>query len=799
MLLSITSARGSKRGPPNMEPARRTRKWFTRRGLAAEARALDVVVCGGAWHGGRGHLRRRCRCGDEETPFHRYWSCPRLGEMVDDDGASITESTQWLRQEFEGRVGEYSCLWGRGILPRSLVDPGPQLAPDEVVIDVAGDFSGTFGDSAVAYSDGSGGPKHAPSSAPVAGSGLATAHWHIDGDKLTVRSVALAASAVPGGQTVPRAELWATCVAAGEASRGGGGELRADAAYVVDTWNSEQRLQKARSTANGGLWARLARTTADRDVHLRITKVKAHVKPADIIRNGGSVVDYIGNHLADAAAGTVAEKMLSGSNRAAAIARWESRAFEIARRLARIEAWHWRQPTETVYLPPEPLAPWEPPDPRQLQSRLQAQVEEQGHVLRRMKGLMVCSRCLKKRQAHNHRFWTTTLCRPKWAVRRTQREPEARERCNTRRMEERRDIEDIGVELAEHDNTEHVDGEHDRELQEDCVDMSNGLGNSGYGDDQQGGDVDGEGQDEGAYGDDQVYVAGGTYAGNLPEPPSSSAEGAASHRLQEEAGRGACHGHGHNAAEQTEPKRRRIGDGAADGDEDPFGYDGLGFDDAEARGDDTGEAEPASSPPPSAPPQPAAAEVAAAAFGAQLEDTPPTQPPHASAEEEELTRKTRRKMVLEKLAEVRKRRRVEAGATLAAWSIVSAAIDVRELDSVLVHEGPPPFEVHPGHALLACGGYYGCIRCGHVVGWQRHAQLGAPCRGNCPRGSVRAIRRLSKGLHPSARGDEGDTSQWPSGERSPRPLRLRAAPVKLCASVRHCFPFFFSSFSCLDA
>ncbi len=199
--------RGLEEGLPQLEPARKARKWLTRRGLAAEARALDTVLCGGAWHGGRANLRRRCRCGEEETPFHRYWSCGKLSDVVDENGNRLVHSTQWLRKEFENtQLSKYECLWGRGILPRSLIEPEPPPDPDEVRPRAAGNFENALKSADVADSDGSGGPASAPQSSPMVGSGLAAAHWMEDANGLTLQEAAVLSSPAPGQQCVPRAK-----------------------------------------------------------------------------------------------------------------------------------------------------------------------------------------------------------------------------------------------------------------------------------------------------------------------------------------------------------------------------------------------------------------------------------------------------------------------------------------------------------------------------------------------------------------------------------------------------------------
>ncbi len=84
---------GLAEGIPSIEAAREARRWLVKHHRAAEVKALDQVVCGGVWCGGRDHVQRMCRCGLPETPWHRYWGCGRLGEIVDKHGGSIVSDT----------------------------------------------------------------------------------------------------------------------------------------------------------------------------------------------------------------------------------------------------------------------------------------------------------------------------------------------------------------------------------------------------------------------------------------------------------------------------------------------------------------------------------------------------------------------------------------------------------------------------------------------------------------------------------------------------------------------------------
>ncbi len=224
-------------------------------------------------------------------------------------------------------------------------------------------------------------------------------------------------------------------------------------------------------------------------------------------------------------------------------------------------------------------------------------------------------------------------------------------------------------------------------------------------------------------------------------------------------------------------------------DEDPFGYAGLGL-------DSNGEVAGHGSPPRGGDHMDGSPETAmdldrvdghCAGTAAERGGRVPEQEGHAQRDDlpqvdmaedpnvppEMITRSMRRKLILERGEEVKRRRRQQAEAAQTAWSTIAAAVDARDILAAVDSDEPPPFEAHATHAFVACGGYFGCVRCGRVVGWQRHDSLAEPCRGSCPRGSVRAIRRLARGLHPLERGKEGSTCSWPSGEEHPAPRRLR--------------------------
>ncbi len=528
-----------------------------------------------------------------------------------------------------------------------------------------------------------------------------------------------------------------------------------------------------------------------------VNKVAAHQHLASAISGQQSLFDYLGNHLADAAAGAAAERALAASERAEAIATWECRAFIVAKRLAFIEAWHWRQPCREELLAPEPLPPWEPPEPSLIRNSIQSQIDARGHMLFRVNGRMSCRRCHKKRNANEYKYWINNTCIPKWTVKRAPPQGEQGHDRARRRLDE--------------------GGQRDHDVHEPC------LRRLGHGDPTAAGtgstamDVcdHGDGRPPRATADLQMIGHQGqqqpdghhggehptTTEGMVLDSPSRHDEDQAAPVVTVDGAARADPHHVVNAEDWIEADIEMIDTPAAHEsfEEDPFGFYGLGFDEAGdggARGSSDTLTTHEASGQHGVPPSPSRDSAANDASAVQPMDIEPQAPPavegpepaaHADApardaaeprppgEGGELTRSGRRKAVLERLAEAKRRRHCEASAARDAWANIAAAVNAQDLASAVFADVAPPFATHDTHALLACGGYYGCVRCGKVVGWQRHDQLGVPCRGSCPRGSVRAIRRLAQGLHPFERGKEDSTCAWPSGETNPKPQRLRLA------------------------
>lgn len=222
---------------------------------------------------------------------------------------------------------------------------------------------------------------------------------------------------VPGAQTVPRAELWAAVQVRRHMSGAAlpAWTLRPDATYVHLPLAGQRDRQRLRTGGNGDLWQHLDIVEAECAGSWKSVKVAAHADLADIAAGRGKVADVVTNHLADSAARAAAVRMLEVSPAYEYIATWEQRTFAIARLLAVIEAWHWRQ-GGTPLRPVPPLLEFQVPSVQMARRDMRSLIQEQGHVLRVVGGRVCCARCRRQRGLARWKWWTTHRCEPKMGV-----------------------------------------------------------------------------------------------------------------------------------------------------------------------------------------------------------------------------------------------------------------------------------------------------------------------------------------------------------------------------------------------
>ena len=268
--------RGLDGSPPSFEPARRARAELVKAGKETAVRALDLVVCGGAW--GRTPARI-CRCGlHDVSEWHWYWGCPMLQAS---DLPEVQESQHIADLIYKDPDLRYAeCLYARGLVPASVYSTD-RVDPEEAWMSPS--LPTQVKCQGLAYPDGSGGPGWVPKQCAQAGSGLAVLVPEVGPEGVAgFASVAFGGAGVPGRQTVPRAELGAIKLAASLASPGQGLTVFPDATYTsrgLALDDRAARLAKLSKGTNGDLWTELVDTLTEQHLDVRANKVRAHARP----------------------------------------------------------------------------------------------------------------------------------------------------------------------------------------------------------------------------------------------------------------------------------------------------------------------------------------------------------------------------------------------------------------------------------------------------------------------------------------------------------------------------------------
>ena len=84
---------GLETGTPALKPAADARRWCLQHKRYDAARAVEAAVRGAIWN--TDSSCTTCRCGQLDSPAHRYFECPLLKEMDDE----CIASSQWLARE----------------------------------------------------------------------------------------------------------------------------------------------------------------------------------------------------------------------------------------------------------------------------------------------------------------------------------------------------------------------------------------------------------------------------------------------------------------------------------------------------------------------------------------------------------------------------------------------------------------------------------------------------------------------------------------------------------------------------
>ena len=318
-------------GPPCWEGVRRAAKKLRKLGLGDSVQGLHKVAVGGGVFGERLFLKQSCdRCGAEvETPEHRYYSCPANANIVGEVERTWLLKSEWLVEAVNNRAAPERLLWCRGVLPfnRSgrLAVPGAgedEVRPVQWAVGSNEHVNFLPTDGCCLYTDGSGGGVAPFPCLQRAGAGAVWFGLTPDGKAdLSAEGWAkfgAVAVAVPGRQTVPRAEVWAGVAAAEQEAAGGGRPMSrwvVDARYVQSGVASMMLSPGKRRSSNGKDFGARPNNDLWQEVETKIssgslpaaTWMKSHQTLGEVASGTLSIEDYLGNALADALAGTAAE------------------------------------------------------------------------------------------------------------------------------------------------------------------------------------------------------------------------------------------------------------------------------------------------------------------------------------------------------------------------------------------------------------------------------------------------------------------------------------------------------------
>ena len=114
--------KGLEEGHPGMKHAEWLQDKMRKEKKFDIAKAIDIAVTGGAFTGDRLLVKQRCaRCGGEDTGWHKYYDCPALDTMEDDEEGTL-KRTSWLKNEIQKpEQAKWECLYLRGLIPASML------------------------------------------------------------------------------------------------------------------------------------------------------------------------------------------------------------------------------------------------------------------------------------------------------------------------------------------------------------------------------------------------------------------------------------------------------------------------------------------------------------------------------------------------------------------------------------------------------------------------------------------------------------------------------------------------------
>ena len=357
---------------PDLGVARKLLRWLKRQGLDDQAGMLQTIFCGGFWAPSRRKVilpevdradpilcPHGCGCPWPDD-LHVFWTCAKLGDMCQ---ACVASTQHLVPKAVEGCANGTECLWLRGILPGRFTNVDPRHQLDTT-------FAGHLGEGFAMFTDASGGEHGRDPRIRQTTWGFVATSWHegpqsssdhrVDfstemadvWDWMVAKAASLvevmvaaqsppfalkiwggAAGHLEGHQTVPRGELRAIIEAVRFCE-----ELPRALVIYTDHQNHVNTWHRGRdATLNcqfGDLWEEFWALADARGQPITLIHVLAH-RDRELksdLELGRSPVEYIGNALADAAAGFLAPQAVHP--RAGDVQLADSLCWRVARRLA---------------------------------------------------------------------------------------------------------------------------------------------------------------------------------------------------------------------------------------------------------------------------------------------------------------------------------------------------------------------------------------------------------------------------------------------------------------------------------
>jgi ribonuclease HI len=336
---------------------------------------------------------QHCEGHPPETLLHFFWGCPSLKNIEDQD---IHKSSA-IRVEAIEEAGESPGLWLRGLCP--MKEMRETLADDAGQGEDEMQMGQTFGDRAGATmlwigTDGSGGK--------VKDDRIQKCGWGLTAYDQNFRlRAAIGGRVGTGGQTVPRAELTALCVALESAWADVDAIIYIDSSYVVNGWRHMELMK-----TNTDLGWRCFAAKGARSATTAVRKVKSHIDKQDLLNAREPLHAFFLNETADEVAGAAAIRCQTDEMIVRQLRAMDEKTSKIQRRLVAVAMFRATQeePGGRRELRPKTCGLLKR---RQLRHTALAQSQ---HTFSRQGQLFKCTKCFKSSGARKLLSLTRTPC-----------------------------------------------------------------------------------------------------------------------------------------------------------------------------------------------------------------------------------------------------------------------------------------------------------------------------------------------------------------------------------------------------